>query len=244
MIAHRYFFALAGLFFASSSVYAATTTAENYLGMLIEKDEYVRLQDCSKQIEYTLVPSGKYGYDAIAELISLRKNTAVSIPISVSLNGSIEENINNNKNRYFLVNDISSVKTGESCYIVPAEQMETAQVNDVGKQNSSEKMAGEEKTTSQPDLGIQTVPLVESQIKNENISAPLNQQKTVEVPLDKIEQARIQTDIQTGNGDMVEQATESSKLKEGVDTNQPNIIYEAAESFFPVRSMVDPLDLP
>ncbi|VEF00491.1 hypothetical protein [Neisseria canis] len=140
MVAYRYFFAFAGfLLLANSSVCAVTTSAENYLGMLIEKDEYVRLQDCDEQMEYTLAPSGKYGYDAIAELISLRKNTTANIPISVRLNGSIEENINNNKNRYFLVNDIASVQTGKSCYIAPTKPLEVFQTDDVIKKGLSEK---------------------------------------------------------------------------------------------------------
>ena len=132
------------------------------------------------------------------------------------------------------MNDIASVKTGESCYIAPAEPIGAAQSNDVSKTSLSEKekIVEEKKTASQPVLETQTVPSEESHIKNENAAAPLSQQKAVEAPLDKVGE--------TGRGKMAEH----NKPHDGIDTHQPNMIYEAVESLSPVRNTVDPLDLP
>lgn len=88
-----------------------------YPGMLISKDSYVRLKNCSQNHDYALLPSGKYGYEVMAELISIRKNTPFETPVSVGLHGEVEYDSAKNPTGNFLVRGLEFVKTGESCDI-------------------------------------------------------------------------------------------------------------------------------
>ena len=89
-----------------------------YPGMLIVKGEYVRLQNCTQRQDYTLLPAGKYGYETMAELISVRKNMPDNIPISVGLQGEVEYDESLNATGNFLVRGLEFIKQGENCNIV------------------------------------------------------------------------------------------------------------------------------
>ncbi|OSI33506.1 hypothetical protein [Neisseria dumasiana] len=88
-------------------------------GMLIVENNFVRLQDCTRRQHYSLLPYKKYGYEAMAELISIRKNTPSKTPVYVALKGEIEYAKDNTPTDTFLVSGIDTVKVGENCYIDP-----------------------------------------------------------------------------------------------------------------------------
>ncbi|SUA44610.1 Uncharacterised protein [Neisseria zoodegmatis] len=98
----------------------AKDTANGYFpGMLIVENDFVRLQDCTRRQHYSLLPYKKYGYEAMAELISTRKSTPAKTPIYVALKGEVEYSSDSNPTNTFLVSGIESIKVGENCYIYP-----------------------------------------------------------------------------------------------------------------------------
>ena len=63
---------------------------------------------------YTLLPGSGNGYEAAAEIISVRKNTPENTPIYVGLRGNLE-------NTNFLISGIDLIKIGESCHVPHTE---------------------------------------------------------------------------------------------------------------------------
>jgi len=63
---------------------------------------------------YTLLPGSGNGYEAAAEIISVRKNTPENTPIYVGLRGNLE-------NTNFLISGIDFIKMGESCHVPHTE---------------------------------------------------------------------------------------------------------------------------
>ncbi|MDO1509205.1 MULTISPECIES: hypothetical protein [unclassified Neisseria] len=136
----KYYFFGGVLLLCSAVTLSAPVFSENtnkhkqdgyFPGMLIVKNEYVRLQDCTRRSEYILLPSGKYGYEAMAELISVRKNTPIDVPVSVGLKGEVEYTPENEPTENFLITDIAFIKQGESCYIeMKPQQSELSKSSD------------------------------------------------------------------------------------------------------------------
>lgn len=102
-------------FFLTCSVLlsAATQTAlakeYDLEGTLITQNNYVRIQSCNLKNTYALLPGSGNGYEAIAEIISTRKNISESTPIYAALKGSLESS-------NFLVSGIELIKIGENCH--------------------------------------------------------------------------------------------------------------------------------
>lgn len=114
-----------------------------YPGMLISKDSYVRLKNCSQNSDYTLLPAGKYGYEAMAELISIRKNTSPEIPISVGIQGEVEYDATHTPSGNFLVRGLEFIKVNESCDIVldPAPSKQEPTSHNLAPEDKQQKPA-------------------------------------------------------------------------------------------------------
>ena len=96
------------------SATAQTTFAKELEGMLVTQNNYVRIKSCDLKNNYTLLPGSGNGYEAAAEIISVRKNTPENTPIYVGLRGNLE-------NTNFLISGIDFIKMGESCYVLHTE---------------------------------------------------------------------------------------------------------------------------
>lgn len=96
------------------SATAQTTFAKELEGMLVTQNNYVRIKSCDLKNNYTLLPGSGNGYEAAAEIISVRKNTPENTPIYVGLRGNLE-------NTNFLISGIDFIKMGESCYVPHTE---------------------------------------------------------------------------------------------------------------------------
>lgn len=102
------------------SATAQTAFAKELEGMLVTQNNYVRIRSCDLKNNYTLLPGSGNGYEAAAEIISVRKNTPENTPIYVGLRGNLE-------NTNFLISGIDFIKMGESCH-VPHTETAPAQV--------------------------------------------------------------------------------------------------------------------
>ena len=102
------------------SATAQTAFAKELEGMLVIQNNYVRIRSCDLKNNYTLLPGSGNGYEAAAEIISVRKNTPENTPIYVGLRGNLE-------NTNFLISGIDFIKMGESCH-VPHTETASAQV--------------------------------------------------------------------------------------------------------------------
>ena len=96
------------------SATAQTTFAKELEGMLVTQNNYVRIKSCDLKNNYTLLPGSGNGYEAAAEIISVRKNTPENTPIYVGLRGNLE-------NTNFLISGIDLIKIGESCHVPHTE---------------------------------------------------------------------------------------------------------------------------
>ena len=96
------------------SATAQTTFAKELEGMLVTQNNYVRIKSCDLKNNYTLLPGSGNGYEAVAEIISVRKNTPENTPIYVGLRGNLE-------NTNFLISGIDLIKIGESCHVPHTE---------------------------------------------------------------------------------------------------------------------------
>ena len=96
------------------SATAQTAFAKELEGMLVTQNNYVRIQSCDLKNNYTLLPGSGNGYEAVAEIISVRKNTPENTPIYVGLRGNLE-------NTNFLISGIDFIKMGESCHVPHTE---------------------------------------------------------------------------------------------------------------------------
>ena len=96
------------------SATAQTTFAKELEGMLVTQNNYVRIRSCDLKNNYTLLPGSGNGYEAAAEIISVRKNTPENTPIYVGLRGNLE-------NTNFLISGIDFIKMDESCYVPHTE---------------------------------------------------------------------------------------------------------------------------
>ena len=96
------------------SATAQTAFAKELEGMLVTQNNYVRIRSCDLKNNYTLLPGSGNGYEAAAEIISVRKNTPESTPIYVGLRGNLE-------NTNFLISGIDFIKMGESCHVPHTE---------------------------------------------------------------------------------------------------------------------------
>lgn len=111
-------------FFLTCSVLlsAATQTAlakeYDLEGTLITQNNYVRIQSCNLKNTYALLPGSGNGYEAIAEIISTRKNISESTPIYAALKGSLESS-------NFLVSGIELIKIGENCHTAKTKSSST-----------------------------------------------------------------------------------------------------------------------
>lgn len=92
------------------SATAQTAFAKELEGMLVTQNNYVRIRSCDLKNNYTLLPGSGNGYEAAAEIISVRKNTPENTPIYVGLRGNLE-------NTNFLISGIDFIKMGESCHV-------------------------------------------------------------------------------------------------------------------------------
>jgi hypothetical protein len=81
---------------------------------LVTQNNYVRIRSCDLKNNYTLLPGSGNGYEAAAEIISVRKNTPENTPIYVGLRGNLE-------NTNFLISGIDFIKMGESCHVPHTE---------------------------------------------------------------------------------------------------------------------------
>jgi len=91
-----------------------TAFAKELEGMLVTQNNYVRIRSCDLKNNYTLLPGSGNGYEAAAEIISVRKNTPENTPIYVGLRGNLE-------NTNFLISGIDFIKMGESCHVPHTE---------------------------------------------------------------------------------------------------------------------------
>ena len=96
------------------SATAQTAFAKELEGMLVTQNNYVRIRSCDLKNNYTLLPGSGNGYEAAAEIISVRKNTPENTPIYVRLRGNLE-------NTNFLISGIDFIKMGESCHVPHTE---------------------------------------------------------------------------------------------------------------------------
>lgn len=96
------------------SATAQTAFAKELEGMLVTQNNYVRIRSCDLKNNYTLLPGSGNGYEAAAEIISVRKNTPENTPIYVGLRGNLE-------NTNFLISGIDFIKMGESCHLPQTE---------------------------------------------------------------------------------------------------------------------------
>ncbi len=96
------------------SATAQTAFAKELEGMLVTQNNYVRIRSCDLKNNYTLLPGSGNGYEAAAEIISVRKNTPENTPIYVGLRGNLE-------NTNFLISGIDFIKMGESCHVPHTE---------------------------------------------------------------------------------------------------------------------------
>ena len=96
------------------SATAPTAFAKELEGMLVTQNNYVRIRSCDLKNNYTLLPGSGNGYEAAAEIISVRKNTPENTPIYVGLRGNLE-------NTNFLISGIDFIKMGESCHVPHTE---------------------------------------------------------------------------------------------------------------------------
>ena len=96
------------------SATAQTAFAKELEGMLVTQNNYVRIKSCDLKNNYTLLPGSGNGYEAAAEIISVRKNTPENTPIYVGLRGNLE-------NTNFLISGIDFIKMGESCHVPHTE---------------------------------------------------------------------------------------------------------------------------
>ncbi len=92
----------------------AGSFAKELEGMLVTQNNYVRIRSCDLKNNYTLLPGSGNGYEAAAEIISVRKNTPENTPIYVGLRGNLE-------NTNFLISGIDFIKMGESCHVPHTE---------------------------------------------------------------------------------------------------------------------------
>lgn len=96
------------------SATAQTAFAKELEGMLVTQNNYVRIRSCDLKNNYTLLPGSGNGYEAAAEIISVRKNAPENTPIYVGLRGNLE-------NTNFLISGIDFIKMGESCHVPHTE---------------------------------------------------------------------------------------------------------------------------
>ena len=107
----KYIFLTCGVLLSAT---AQTAFAKELEGMLVTQNNYVRIRSCDLKNNYTLLPGSGNGYEAAAEIISVRKNTSENTPIYVGLRGNLE-------NTNFLISGIDFIKMGESCYVPHTE---------------------------------------------------------------------------------------------------------------------------
>ena len=107
----KHIFLTCGVLLSATS---QTTFAKELEGMLVTQNNYVRIKSCDLKNNYTLLPGSGNGYEAAAEIISVRKNTPENTPIYVGLRGNLE-------NTNFLISGIDFIKMGESCYVPHTE---------------------------------------------------------------------------------------------------------------------------
>ena len=92
---------------------AQTAFAKELEGMLVTQNNYVRIRSCDLKNNYTLLPGSGNGYEAAAEIISVRKNTPENTPIYVRLRGNLE-------NTNFLIPGLISSKWARAAmYRIP-----------------------------------------------------------------------------------------------------------------------------
>lgn len=118
------------------SAAAQTALAKEYdlEGTLVTQNNYVRIQSCNLKNTYALLPGSGNGYEAIAEIVSARKNMPESTPIYVALKGKLES-------PNFLVSGIELIKIGENCH--------TAKTKSSSPEKAVQKYPSE---NQQPDL--------------------------------------------------------------------------------------------
>ena len=118
------------------SAAAQTALAKEYdlEGTLVTQNNYVRIESCNLKNTYALLPGSGNGYEAIAEIISTRKNISESTPIYAALKGSLESS-------NFLVSGIELIKIGENCH--------TAKTKSSSPEKAVQKYPSEDQ---QPDL--------------------------------------------------------------------------------------------
>jgi len=107
----KHFFLPGGVLLSAT---AQTAFAKELEGMLVTQNNYVRIRSCDLKNNYTLLPGSGNGYEAAAEIISVRKNTPENTPIYVGLRGNLE-------NTNFLISGIDFIKMGESCHVPHTE---------------------------------------------------------------------------------------------------------------------------
>ena len=152
------------------SATAQTAFAKELEGMLVTQNNYVRIRSCDLKNNYTLLPGSGNGYEAAAEIISVRKNTPENTPIYVGLRGNLE-------NTNFLISGIDFIKMGESCH-VPHTETEDAKRTDTEK--SDRTTAGSATSV----VSNTTEPTEKKTVENKeiNTSAKAEASETVEVP--------------------------------------------------------------
>lgn len=104
----KHFFLTCGVLL-SAATQIALAKEYDLEGTLITQNNYVRIQSCNLKNTYALLPGSGNGYEAIAEIISTRKNISESTPIYAALKGSLESS-------NFLVSGIELIKIGENCH--------------------------------------------------------------------------------------------------------------------------------
>ena len=107
----KHIFLICGVLLSAT---AQTAFAKELEGMLVTQNNYVRIRSCDLKNNYTLLPGSGNGYEAAAEIISVRKNTPENTPIYVGLRGNLE-------NTNFLISGIDFIKMGESCHVPHTE---------------------------------------------------------------------------------------------------------------------------
>ena len=98
----KHFFLTCGVLL-SAATQIALAKEYDLEGTLITQNNYVRIQSCNLKNTYALLPGSGNGYEAIAEIISTRKNISESTPIYAALKGSLESS-------NFLVSGIELIK--------------------------------------------------------------------------------------------------------------------------------------
>ena len=178
------------------SATAQTTFAKELEGMLVTQNNYVRIRSCDLKNNYTLLPGSGNGYEAAAEIISVRKNTPENTPIYVGLRGNLE-------NTNFLISGIDFIKMGESCH-VPHTETEDAKRTDTEK--SDRINAG----LATPEVSNTTAPTEKKIVENKEIdtSAKAEASETVEVPAKAETHETVEAPVKAEISEVVEGSTQ------------------------------------